>query len=309
MGKDVYYFPHDYDPISDPKLSALIGEFGAVGYGLYWRIVEMLHSEEEHKLKHKEYVYMAIAKQMGTNVEQVSKFLDYATNTCELFKSDLEYFWSDRVLRNIQKREDVSDKRRRAGKISAESRKKAPEKASETETNVEQMLNKCSTPVEQNPTKERKVKESKVNTIVSNKLDTPEKVFSAASQTQKREREINFESIIETYHSYCPSFPRILKITDSRKAKIRIRLEEMKFDFKLLHKIFESVEKSKFLRGDNKTGWKASFDWIFENSKNWVKIAEGNYSDKTTSSVNINSGIVLHDNSPEKYDKDDRWNR
>ena len=34
-------------------------------------------------------------------------------------------------------------------------------------------------------------------------------------------------------------------------------------------KVFQKLEESKFCRGDNKNGWKASFDWIFENEKNW----------------------------------------
>ena len=45
----------------------------------------------------------------------------------------------------------------------------------------------------------------------------------------------------------------------------------------LIHLLFEKMMQSKFLRGDNKRGWKASFDWLFENDKNWVKVYEGNY--------------------------------
>ncbi|NDW11969.1 hypothetical protein D0T50_03575 [Bacteroides sp. 214] len=97
---------------------------------------------------------------------------------------------------------------------------------------------------------------------------------------KKEGKNIDFKAIIELYHTNCPSYPRIIKLSDTRKQKIRIRLEEMKFDLALLENIFKSMEKSKFLRGDNKNGWKATFDWVFENPKNWVKIAEGNYNDK-----------------------------
>ena len=37
------------------------------------------------------------------------------------------------------------------------------------------------------------------------------------------------------------------------------------------------MENSEFLKGSNKAGWKASFDWVFKNSENWMKILEGNY--------------------------------
>ena len=69
--KDTYYFQHDYNPTADPKMQALIGEFGAEGYGIYWRLVEMMHEAENHKIEHKKYVNIAIAKQMLTSVEQV----------------------------------------------------------------------------------------------------------------------------------------------------------------------------------------------------------------------------------------------
>lgn len=148
--KDTYYFQHDYNPTSDPKVQALIGEYGAIGYGIYWRIVEMLHEDELHKLQCKKFIYIALAKQMLTSVEQVESIIKNCIEIYELFKSDNDFFWSERVMRNIDKRTEISNKRSKAGKISAESRKNA--------TSVEHV----STSVEQNPTKERKVKEIKV---------------------------------------------------------------------------------------------------------------------------------------------------
>ena len=148
--KDTYYFQHDYNPTSDPKVQALIGEFGAVGYGIYWRIVEMLHEDELHKLQCKKYIYLALAKQMLTSVEQIESIIKNCIDTYELFKTDGDFFWSERVMRNINKRTELSNKRSKAGKMSAEMRKNS--------TSVEHV----STSVEQNTTKERKVNEIKV---------------------------------------------------------------------------------------------------------------------------------------------------
>lgn len=153
MAKETYYFQHDYEPLSDPKLLALVGEFGASGYGIYWRIVEMLHSDEEHKLKHERYVTIAIAKQMQTNVEQVEHVLEFALDVCKLFISDGEYFWSERVFRNMDKRDEISEKRRKAGLASGKARQKA-QNLVEKATHDEHML----THVEQNRTKVRKGK-------------------------------------------------------------------------------------------------------------------------------------------------------
>lgn len=149
--KETYYFAHDYNPTSDPKIQALIGEHGAAGYGIYWRIVEMLHEDDSHELELKPYMYIALAKQLSTSVEQVRTLVEQCVNVYELFETDGVIFWSERVKRNIEKRNEISNKRSKAGKISAENRKNA--------THVEHM----STHVEHIPTKEIKGKEIKGN--------------------------------------------------------------------------------------------------------------------------------------------------
>jgi hypothetical protein len=149
MAKDTFYFSHDYEPTADPKLSALLSLHGGIGYGLYWRIVEMLHSDDSHKLPHKQYLYLALAEQMKANADQVLIIITDCIETVELFKSDGDYFWSERVLRNINKRNDIKEKRQKAGFARAEKQRVA--------ANAEQMLSNA----EQNPAKERKGKERK----------------------------------------------------------------------------------------------------------------------------------------------------
>jgi len=105
------YFSHDYNTTLDPKIIALLSDYGAAGYGIYWRIVEMLHSENENKIPLKEYVYKAIAKQMLTNVEQVSAIIKDCINSYDLFLLNGDYFYSQRVNDNIAKREETKEKR------------------------------------------------------------------------------------------------------------------------------------------------------------------------------------------------------
>lgn len=120
--ENTYWFPHDYEPTSDFKMQALIGEHGGFGYGIYWRFVEMLHSEQEHKLPLKPYLFLAIAKQMQANAEQVEAVLNFAIDTCELFHTDGKYFWSTRVNRNLEDRAQISHKRSIAGKNGAKAK-------------------------------------------------------------------------------------------------------------------------------------------------------------------------------------------
>lgn len=97
---------------------------------------------------------------------------------------------------------------------------------------------------------------------------------------------VDFDKIIELYHTFCPSLPRVFKMSDKRKNKIVVRLEEMSQGVTTLQKVFEKVEASKFMRGDNPRGWKCDFDWIIANSGNWVKVLEGKYDNRNIPETN-----------------------
>ncbi len=115
MEKDTYYFQHDYEPTSDPKIQALIGEHGAFGYGIFWRIVEMLHSNSDHTLPMKTYIFIAIAKQMLASDDDIKKIVMDCIDRYELFESDKLKFWSNRVFANLEKRKKISEVRSLAG--------------------------------------------------------------------------------------------------------------------------------------------------------------------------------------------------
>ena len=118
--------------------------------------------------------------------------------------------------------------------------------------------------ISQSKVKESKVKESKVNIVPNGTCPLTK---------------IDFEKILEMYHSICVSFP-VLRggLSDERKRKIKLRMDEMQ-SYETLEEVFYKMQNSKFCRGEIKE-WKANFDFVFENSKNWRKILEGNYDDK-----------------------------
>lgn len=104
----------------------------------------------------------------------------------------------------------------------------------------------------------------------------------------KKKQEVDCEFIVKLYHDRCPSFPKVLKLSDKRKMKICIRFEEMNFSYETLQEVFDRCEASHFMRGDNNRGWRADFDWIFANSQNWVKVLEGKYDNRTTAQFPTN---------------------
>lgn len=98
-------------------------------------------------------------------------------------------------------------------------------------------------------------------------------------KAEKREN-LPFKQIKELWNEVCTGYPKLHSLSESRKNKMRNRVAEMGGAgeaLPLLREIFTKMQASHFLRGDNKRGWKASFDWLFENDKNWVKVYEGNY--------------------------------
>lgn len=127
-------------------------------------------------------------------------------------------------------------------------------------------------------------------------VDTPD-----LPPTKPKKPDVDCDFVVRLFHDRCPSYPKVLKLSDRRKAKIRIRFEEMGYNYETLQQVFDKAEASKFMRGDNPRGWRADFDWIFKNSDHWTRILEGRY-DERTPITNIipttTNGIIEHPSTP-----------
>lgn len=112
--KETFYFTHDYDAFNDLKIQALISKYGMEGYGLYWKIIEMLHSATEHKLENKKYMLTAISNQTKLEFSFIEEFLLDCVNEYSLLSGNGTHYWSERVLRNFNKRAEISNKKKEA---------------------------------------------------------------------------------------------------------------------------------------------------------------------------------------------------
>lgn len=78
------------------------------------------------------------------------------------------------------------------------------------------------------------------------------------------------------------SIPKVRIITPARREKVKLRIKEMGGEEKsreTLAECFKKISESDFCNGA--TGkWVATFDWFFENEKNWLKVLEGNYDNR-----------------------------
>ena len=108
--KETYYFSHDCNARNDVKILKLRRSMGMKGYGIYWAIIEMLREEENHKLQLK-YI-----DEIAFSLVIESKELNSVINDFELFVIDDEYFYSDRLLRSMEKYADLKKHKSNAGK-------------------------------------------------------------------------------------------------------------------------------------------------------------------------------------------------
>ena len=165
MAKDQsYYFSHDVDAFNDPKIVAMISEYGVIAYAWWWIIIEKLASYEDYKLPLKKYTFVALDNELGMKNEQNSTcvehvfnknehvleqntfcsfcsflFISALINDFELLACDDEYFWSPSLTRRFElrktKNEEISQKRRLAGLKSGEARRKNEQKRTSVEQN------------------------------------------------------------------------------------------------------------------------------------------------------------------------------
>jgi len=92
----------------------------------------------------------------------------------------------------------------------------------------------------------------------------------------KEESNIPYVEIQRIYNDVCLSLPKIQKLSQTRKNKIKGFLKDNTLQD--LGDLFKKVQASDFLTG-RKTEWSADFDWIMKPA-NTLKIQEGNYDNK-----------------------------
>lgn len=109
------------------------------------------------------------------------------------------------------------------------------------------------------------------------------------NKKENKTKDINphtpYLQIIDLYHEICTSYPKLLKISDARKRAIATRSK--KYTLEDFGELFRKAQASSFLKGENKKGWSANFDWLI-NEANMVKVLEGNYDDRQSTEPESN---------------------
>lgn len=261
------YFPFDVDFFGDRKIKEVRGKYGTDGVTLYIYLLCAIYEEGYYLQVDSGFNYVA-SYDLGMSDDKIGQMLNFL---CERSLFDDKLFASDKVLtsRGIQQRFQEMV-RTRAVKTGIEVNKSFwLLEEDETESFI-----KC-TLFEGFSKKNGSYSEK--NPCYSEKNDIKEKGKEKGKEN-KRNINSDYQRIVELYHSICTYYPKLVNITDSRKRAISARLKKYTLaDFETL---FRKAQESSFLRGENKNGWSANFDWLI-NESNMTKVLEGNYDNKT----------------------------
>jgi len=135
-----HWTPHDFDAGSDPDIVKIRAKFGSTsGYGAYWLIIEQLGKDSNHVLSRDEDSMGALAMVTGESIDRITALVDYCIDKTDLFACNDEYFWSNRLLAEMDRYDKICTQNSKAGIASGKARSKRA--LNERSTDAEQALN------------------------------------------------------------------------------------------------------------------------------------------------------------------------
>ena len=165
-------------------------------------------------------------------------------------------FYSSAIADNLKKYEEICEKR-------AEARR------GKTNDNKQQQITTNNNKTEQ--------KKTKSNFVVYKEKEKEEEIEKV------KEEENIYNSLADAVRAFnsqlSEKLPMVVTFNEKRKQKLATRWEEFKKvgePQEVWQNLIEIIKNSKFLLGEA-SEWKCSFDWLVENSTNWLKVYEGHY--------------------------------
>lgn len=255
------YFTHDADMRNDVKIMALRRKFRHEGYAVWNFLLETLTDSDFFEIEWEEISIELLAADYDVSVERLTDIVDYCVKI-GLLQQEGNRLYS------------AAHQKRFATLLANRARKRT----TDSNGDIIPRQNPAETP-QQPETAEQ-------NGIVKD---------NKGKETKGTER-YPYQDIADLWNRICVSLPKISKLSDARRAKIKSRLQEFgkpEAWLPTVEALFEAIEASDFLRGVNKNKWQASFDWVFANGTNWVKVLEGNYANKGQQGAISSAGVTL----------------
>lgn len=272
LAKDrMRFFSHDVDMRNDLKIRGLRREFGNEGYAVWCYLLEVLTDTEDLCIDIDNMAGL-LSADFDIDRERLMGIVGYCLQV-GLFVKDGSILYSkrhrERIMGVLDKAQEKSERGRRA--VMARWGKNSANNTDETEGDTDVL------PTNTNERREDKTGEEKTR--------------------KDQKREYPCAEIVKVWNEVCVSLPKVLRLSDARRDKVKARLREWGGDnpeemIAKAREYFNRIEASDFLTGRSGK-WKASFDWLFDSRNNWIKVAEGNYDNKRGSGSRLSGSIRL----------------
>lgn len=290
------YFPYDVDLDVDDKVQMIIAEFGFRGEMILTKLFAWIYKhggyciywDEKERLKFTARVSYIGGAQVNLIDELVGRCIKWDLFNAALFESS-RILTSTRIqstwLEGSRKRKErtIDPEVWLLGAIpdgvkAEETIKKAEVTDKVKETKVKESKRPNGLVVSGETTDERRRLQKKTYSDMLSQLNGAEKkeYWIKIHEFIQAQRPDFAEPYVDAWNLFA-DFRKLAKletVSDSRRKKLAVRLQEKAFDF---FRILEKAKDSPHLRGENRDGWKMTFDWMIENDKNYCKILEGNY--------------------------------
>lgn len=94
----------------------------------------------------------------------------------------------------------------------------------------------------------------------------------------EKDSKIDFSAILKKWKEFLPNLPQPRCLNNKRKDAIRKTLKNNNANVDDLFKAFEIMSVCSFFHGNNSRNWKASFDWLINDTKScFNRVLEGSY--------------------------------
>lgn len=259
------YFSHDCDMRNDIKIRALRRKYGNTGYAVWCYMLETLTGSENFFAPYNAVSKELMAADFDIQVSELEAIIEYCMQLNLLQMNEDGQIYSRAHQRRFEDMLIKREKRREAGRLGGIKSGLSRNNKSKNEAMLD---------IDDEEPKQIKAEENK----------REEKRTEEKRKEQKIEIEYPYQDIMRLWNEICGVvLPKLKALNDSRRNKIRVRLNEAKCKTpdemtQWARELFTTCAGSRFLCGENNHQWTATFDWLFSNPTNWVKVMEGNYS-------------------------------
>ena len=200
------YFSHDADMRNDVKVKALRRKFQHTGYAVWCFILESLTDGEYFEIDYNELNRELLAADFDVPVELLEEIVDYCCKVGLLQMTEDQHLYSEAHQRRfaslMEKRK--RDRERLARLINRRQQYKNGDNEAETSDNDSYHGDNPHSIVNNNREKESKPKENR----------------------EKKNIQYPYQGIADLWNSVCVSLPKVQKLSEARRQKIKCRCDE-----------------------------------------------------------------------------------